>query len=193
MFNIASTLQTCGSAAQCGWFAHEALRSLRSRFPTSHHLVQRVVCFIEMTSSRYGVSAIQPMSAPAADHLRIGRLVCLRDLSAHALNGSQGIVFGPERSGHVPVHLLGLCEDDGCGDIVDRMVPVGILTEMGLPPALGCVECKSPVSYFCARHSIHPSNVMQQVAAAPSSSHTLLTISVVSIIVLGVIVLLRRR
>ena len=163
-------------------------------FPTSHHFVQRVVSFIEMTSSRDdGVSSIQPMSAPAADHLRIGRLVCLRDLSAHALNGIQGIVFGVERSGHVPVHLLGLREDDGCGNIVDRMVPVGILTEMGLPPALGCVECKTPVSYFCARHSIHPSNVMQQVGAAPSSRHIHLTISVVSIIVLGVIVLLRRR
>jgi tetratricopeptide (TPR) repeat protein len=159
MFNIAVTLQADGSAlaATCGWFAHEALQSLRSRFPVSHHLVRKVVSLIEALIFFHGASAIQPMFAPAADHLRIGRLVRLNNPSAHALNASQGLVFGPERGGLVPVRLLGLREDGrstkGWGKSVERLVPVGILTEMGLPPALGAVENKSPVSYFCARHS----------------------------------------
>ena len=154
MLNIALTMQPLGSAlaARCGWFAHEALQSLRSRFPVSHHFVRSTVSFIEELISCHGASAIQPMFAPAADHLRIGRLVRLNNPSAHGLNASQGLVFGPERGGLVSVRLLGSREDGGCtmrwDQSVYRLVPVGILTEMGLPPALGAVGSKSPVSYF---------------------------------------------
>ena len=99
-------------------------------------------------------------------------------------------MFGPECSGHVPVRLLGLCEDSastmGWGSSVDRMVPVGMLTDMGLPPALGSVECKSPVRFVCAICSeymqqyvcdlffecVHPTacnrKLQRQAAAMPS-------------------------
>ena len=37
---------------------------------------------------------------------RIGCLVRLHGVSAHALNGSQVLVFGPEVNGRVPVRLV---------------------------------------------------------------------------------------
>ena len=47
-----------------------------------------------------------PLPPPSSPHLRIGRLVRLHGLSAHALNGRQALVFGPEQNGRVAVRLV---------------------------------------------------------------------------------------
>ena len=49
---------------------------------------------------------MQPLPPPSSPHLRIGRLVHLHGLSAHALNGRQALVFGPDRNGRVAVRLV---------------------------------------------------------------------------------------
>ena len=49
---------------------------------------------------------MQPLPPPSSPHLRIGRLVRLHGLSAHALNGRQALVFGPEQNGRVAVRLV---------------------------------------------------------------------------------------
>ena len=82
---------------------------------------------------------MQPMLTPSSDHLRIGRLVRLHGLSAHALNGSQALVFGPEQNGRVPVRLVEARAEVratlGWGRGVEKAIKVENLQGMGQPPS----------------------------------------------------------
>jgi tetratricopeptide (TPR) repeat protein len=128
LFLVALSLANSGTMLQCSWFAHESLRIFRSQFSDSHPRVLHLNFMDHQTarhSNFYGANTMQPMTAPSSDHLRIGRLVRLHGLSAHALNGSQALVFGPEQNGRVPVRLVearaevsnaGVGEGSGKGD-----------------------------------------------------------------------------
>jgi len=129
LFLVAVSLANSGTMLQCSWFAHESLQIFRSQFSDSHPRVLHLLDFMDYQTARhsnfYGAATMQPMPAPSSDHLRIGRLVRLHGLSAHALNGSQALVFGPEQNGRVPVRLVearaevsnaGVGEGSGKGD-----------------------------------------------------------------------------
>jgi hypothetical protein len=137
--NLAISLSTSASVLPCGWFAHEALQIFRSQFSGSHPHVLQVSRFIEHLTTRHGAAAIQPMPAPSSDHLRIGRLVRLHGLSAHALNGRQALVFGPEVNGRVPVRLVEARAEVratlGWGRAVEKAIKVENLQGMGQPPS----------------------------------------------------------
>lgn len=81
---------------------------------------------------------MQPMPYPSTDHLRVGCLVRLHGLSAHALNGRQALVFGPEQNGRVAVRLVEASDEVraavGWGRGVEKKIEVENLQAM-LPPA----------------------------------------------------------
>ena len=139
LLKFAVSLSTSGSVLPCGWFAHEALQLFRSQFSGSHPDVLHVSRFIELLTTRHGAATIQPMPAPSSDHLRIGRLVRLHGLSAHALNGRQALVFGPEVNGGVAVRLVEARAEVratlGWGRAVEKAIKVENLQGMGQPPS----------------------------------------------------------
>jgi hypothetical protein len=102
LFNLALSL----SHSAAFWFASEALHILQSQFPASHPHVIYISSFIADFTARHGAAGSQPLPPPSSPHLRIGRLVRLHGLSAHALNGRQALVFGPEQNGRVAVRLV---------------------------------------------------------------------------------------
>ena len=61
---------------------------------------------VALTVARHGAACLQPLPPPSSPHLSIGRLLRLHGLSAHALNGRQALVFGPEQNGRVVVRLV---------------------------------------------------------------------------------------
>ena len=106
MFNIAQICPLLNFISQSSWFAHEELDIRRFQFADSHPNVKNSLHTIQRLTYHFGAAAIQPMPNPSCDHLRIGRLVRLHGLRAHALNGRQALVFGPEQNGRVAVRLV---------------------------------------------------------------------------------------
>jgi hypothetical protein len=102
LFNLATSLKQLAAV----WFASEASHILQSQFSASHPHVIHISSFIAHLTARHGAAGMQPLPPPSSPHLRIGRLVRLHGLSAHALNGRQALVFGPEQNGRVAVRLV---------------------------------------------------------------------------------------
>jgi hypothetical protein len=130
-----------------GWFAHEALQMLQSRFSSAHPDVVEVSLFITKINSALcgksklvrGIPTLKPMPSPSSDHLRVGCLVRFHGLSAPALNGRLALVFGPERNGQVAVRLVEASSDVrtslGWCSGAEKTVNVENLQFCGLPPA----------------------------------------------------------
>ena len=137
MFNMAQICAHLNFISQSSWFAHEALEIQRFQFPDSHPHVKKSLDAIQRWTSHFGATVIQPMPNPSSDptRLRIGHLVRLHDLRAHALNGSQALVFGPEQNGRVPVRLVEASDEVraavGWGKGVEKKIKGGKLAGAG--------------------------------------------------------------
>jgi hypothetical protein len=144
LYSIFCSLHTLGSISPCSWFAHEALHVARSTFSDSHPLVLQYSGTIRQLTNRHGASAIQPPPTPSSEHLRIGRLVCLHGLSAHALNGRQALVFGAEGNGRVRVRLVEASDavraSVGWGKGVEKAIKVENLMAAGQPHDASAAE-----------------------------------------------------